>query len=102
MVALGHDAPCLLGFRELMRHDVLKAGARIDGALKMTDLDELVDANLLAADTGTDILDLAAPTGIGERDHAAFVAARRLLGEARIAELANGNDGHQNIDTIMY
>ena len=90
-----------------MRHDVLKAGARIDGALKMTDLDELVDANLLAADTGTDILDLAgvglaAPTGIGERDHAAFVAARRLLGEARIAELANGNDGHQNIDTIMY
>ena len=106
------DALDLFSLRELLGHDVLEAGARVDGALGMAALDELVDAALLTADARADVLDLAgiglvAPVGISqhgtaEHDHVALAVAQRLFGEVGIAELADGDDGDLHADVGLH
>ena len=83
---------------------ILKAGAGIDGALGMAALHELVDAGLLTADAGTDLLHLTgvglvAPVGIGQHgtaqhDHVCLAVTQRLLGDVGIAQFTDGHDRH--------
>ena len=97
----------LLGLLRLGGHggqQLLEAGAGVHGALGMSALHELVDAGLLTADAGTDVLHLAGigfltPVGIGQHgpsqhDHVALAVPQRLFRDIGIAQLAHGHDGH--------
>ena len=97
------DALAHLGRGGNGRQQLLEAGAGIHGALGMAALDKLVDAALLAADAGTDVLHLTgvglvAPVGIGQHrtaqhDHVALAVPQGLLGQVGIAQLAHGHNG---------
>lgn len=72
------DALAHLGRGGNGRQQLLEAGAGIHGALGMAALDKLVDAALLAADAGTDVLHLTgvglvAPVGIGQHRTASMI-----------------------------
>ena len=94
----------LLGLGGNGGQHILEAGAGVDGALGMAAFHELVDAGLLTADAGADLLHLTgvglvAPVGIGQHgttqhNHIGLAVTQRLLGDVGIAQLADGHDRH--------
>ena len=91
----------------LRRHfgeNLLKCGARIDGALRVAALDKLIDTALLTADAGRNLRNAACarlvwPLRIrqqraGKHDHIALSVAQCLLRQIGITQLTYGDHGN--------
>ena len=76
----------------------------VDGALRMSALNKLVKASLLAADTGTDFVNSARARLVGpicvckqgsaEHNHVALAVSECFLCKVGVAELADSNNGN--------